>query len=98
MGDAQSVPMQLPDGIVARAEAAATSQDRTVAALVSYWARLGMLIEHGASTDEHIMAAVQGTGQFAALTDIQRIIAHALIDVRIEQSAAAQSFGTATDT
>lgn len=66
-----------------------------VAGQVSYLARIGTLIEQLAWTGERVVATVQGTGQFAGMTDVQRATADVLIDARIAELAAAQSFGAA---
>ncbi|AXV10111.1 hypothetical protein DVS28_b0341 (plasmid) [Euzebya pacifica] len=85
MAEAKSV--RIDGDLVAAAEAAAMAGHRSTAEQVNYWAAVGRRIIAATGVDQGRMdAVVAGTGQFDDLTAEERVIAHARIDVTIEQA------------
>lgn len=49
----------------------------------------------GSVANRRVLAAAAGDVQFSSLTADERVVSHALVDARISELAAAQSFGAA---
>lgn len=82
--------------IAETAAAVAVHEHRSAAEQVNHWARIGMHIERAASLNtRRMLAAADGTGQFAELTVEERETAHALVDTAIAERVVAADFGGA---
>lgn len=96
MAKSASAPTRIAADVVASASAVAVAENRSVAEQVNYWTRLGMQVERSASaTSRCVMGAITGTSQFSELSEEERAAAHAVIDSRIAERVAGQSFGSA---
>jgi hypothetical protein len=96
MARARSIPTRVAGDIAATASAVAPAENRSVAEQISHWARIGMMVERaGSVANRRVLAAAAGGEPFSSLTDDERVAAHALVDARIAELAAAQSFGAA---
>jgi hypothetical protein len=96
MAKTPSTPTRVPRDIAATAKAVAPAENRSAAEQISHWARIGMQVERSASAaTRRIVAVATGEASFSSLTDDERVAAHALVDARIGELAAAQSFGAA---
>ena len=96
MAKSASTPTRVAGDIAATANAVAAQENRSVAEQISHWARIGMLVERsGSVATRRLLAVVSGEAQFATLSDDERTTAHALVDARIAELAASQSFGPA---
>lgn len=96
MVKASSTPTRVAQDIAATAKAVALAENRSAAEQISHWARIGMQVERsGSIANRRVLAVAAGQDQFASLTPTERVAAHALIDARIGELAAAQSFGAA---
>jgi hypothetical protein len=93
---ARSTPTRVPRDVAERASAVARAENRSVAEQIAHWTRIGMAVERaGSVAHRRVLAAVCGEGQFAALDDNERTAAHALVDARIGELVASESFGRA---
>lgn len=91
-----STPTRVAEDVTAHAAAVASGENRSVAEQISYWARIGMSLERAGSLGHRrVLAAAAGEAPFAELDTDERAVAHALVDARISESAASQSFGHA---
>ncbi|MEX2620526.1 MAG: hypothetical protein WD250_09930 [Egibacteraceae bacterium] len=96
MAKGRSTPTRVASDVAATASSVAPSENRSLAEQISHWARIGMQVERaGSVANRRIMAAAQGRAPFSQLTDPERTAAHALVDARIGELAASQSFGAA---
>jgi hypothetical protein len=96
MAKSMSTPTRVASDVAANASSVAPSENRSVAEQISHWARIGMQVERaGSVANRRILAAAEGRAQFSALTDDERTAAHAVVDARIAELAASQSFGAA---
>lgn len=96
MAKGSSTPTRVNADIAAAAAAVAPAENRTTAEQINYWVRLGMQVERTASTtSRRVLAVVAGEAQFSTLIPEERTVAHASIDARIAERAAAQRFGPA---
>ncbi len=94
MAKAPSTPTRVAADVAATATTVAATENRSVAEQITHWARIGMQVERaGSVATRRIMDVVSGRAQFSALDDDERTVAHGLIDARISELAAAQSFG-----
>ncbi|MEX0835850.1 MAG: hypothetical protein WD010_07145 [Nitriliruptor sp.] len=94
MAKAPSTPTRVASDIAATATAVASAENRSVAEQVNHWARIGMLVDRSGSVgNRRLLAVVSGQDQFSSLGRDERVAAHALVDARIAELAAAQSFG-----
>ena len=94
MAKVQSTPTRVAGDIAATANAVASAENRSVAEQISHWARIGMLVERsGSIANRRLMDVVSGQAQFSSLSGDERATAHALVDGRIAELAASQSFG-----
>lgn len=99
MTKARSTPTRVAGDVAATASAVAAAENRSVAEQVNHWARIGMLVERSGSTaNRRLLEVASGQAQFAGLSGDERTVAHALVDARIAELAAAQSFGSAART
>jgi len=72
------------------------SENRTIAEQINYWARIGMQVERsGSLANRRVLAVAAGVEQFSSLDAAERLAAHALVDARIGERAAAERFGAA---
>lgn len=91
-----STPTRVAGDVAAGAAAVAPAENRSVAEQISYWARIGMSLERaGSLAHRRVLAAAAGEAPFATLDADERAAAHALVDARIGELAASQSFGRA---
>lgn len=96
MAKAPSTPTRVAGDIAATAHAVAPAENRSVAEQISHWARIGMLVERaGSLANRRLLAVISGQAQFSDLSGDERTTAHALVDARIAELAASQSFGPA---
>ena len=99
MGKAASSPTRISGDVAAAAAAVAPGEHRSAAEQINYWTRIGMQVERsGTITNRRVLAVVAGEQQFSELRPQDQMAAHALIDARIAESAARQSFGAAART
>lgn len=97
MGKASAVPTRVAADVATTAKAVAPAENRSAAEQISHWARIGMQVERsGSLANRRVLAVAAGREQFSALTGEERVAAHALVDARISELAAAQSFGATT--
>jgi hypothetical protein len=95
MAKGASTPTRVTADVAATAASVARTENRTKTEQINYWARIGMQIERSMSaTHRRVLAVVTGDAQFSTLTPEERGVAHATIDARIAERAAAQRFGT----
>jgi hypothetical protein len=95
-GKPPSTPTRVAGDVAATASAVAAAENRSVAEQISYWARIGMSLERaGSLAHRRVLAAAAGEEPFAGLDAKERAAAHALVDARIAELAASQSFGRA---
>jgi hypothetical protein len=91
-----STPTRVAGDVAATATAVAAAENRSVAEQISHWARLGMLVERsGSVANRRVRDVAAGEAQFSELGNDERTTAHALVDARIAELAAGQSFGRA---
>jgi RNA polymerase sigma factor (sigma-70 family) len=91
-----STPTRVAADVAATAAGVAALENRSVAEQISHWVRLGMQVERSASaSSRQVVAVVSGQEQFSTLSAADRIVAHATIDARIAERAAAEQFGDA---
>lgn len=91
-----STPTRVAGDVAAGAAAVAPAENRSVAEQISYWARIGMSLERaGSLAHRRVLAVAAGEAPFANLDADERAAAHALVDARIGELAANQSFGRA---
>jgi hypothetical protein len=91
-----STPTRVAGDVAATATAVAAAENRSVAEQISHWARIGMLVDRsGSVANRRILDVVAGEAQFSSLSGDERVTAHALVDARIAELAASQSFGPA---
>ncbi|HWH33398.1 MAG TPA: hypothetical protein VNU01_12075, partial [Egibacteraceae bacterium] len=91
-----STPTRVAGDVAATASAVAPAENRSVAEQISHWARIGMLVERaGSVANRRVLAASAGRAPFSSLDADERTAAHALVDARLAELAAAQSFGAA---
>ena len=94
-----STPTRVAGDVAASASAVAPAENRSVAEQISHWARIGMQVERaGSVANRRVLAAAAGRAGFSSLADDERTAAHALVDARIAELAATQSFGAAART
>ncbi len=94
MPKAPSTPTRVAADVAATATSVAATENRSVAEQITHWARIGMQVERaGSLATRRITAAATGQAQFSTLDDDERTVAHGLVDARISELAAAQSFG-----
>jgi hypothetical protein len=97
MAKSMSTPTRVASDVAANASSVAPAENRSVAEQISHWARIGMQVERaGSVANRRIIDAAEGRVPFAALSADERTAAHALVDARIAELAASQSFGAAT--
>ena len=90
-----STPTRVAGDIAATAQAVALAENRSVAEQINHWTRIGMLVERsGSVANRRLLSAVSGEAQFSSLSGDVRATAHALVDARIAELGAAQSFGS----
>lgn len=91
-----STPTRVAGDVAVSAAAVAPGENRSVAEQISYWARIGMSLERaGSLAHRRVLAVAAGEAPFAGLDADERAAAHALVDARIAELAANQSFGRA---
>ncbi|MBW3664962.1 MAG: ParD-like family protein [Actinobacteria bacterium] len=96
MAKTSSTPTRVADDVATTAKAVALAENRSTAEQISHWARIGMQVERsGSVANRRVLAVAAGQAQFSSLTDDERVAAHAMVDARISELAAAQSFGAA---
>lgn len=96
MAKRASMPTRVAADVAATAASVAPTENRTVAEQINYWVRVGMQVERATSIDgRRALAVIAGDAQFSTLTPPERTVAHATIDARIAERAAAQRFGPA---
>jgi len=96
MGKTSSTPTRVAEDVATSAKAVALAENRSAAEQISHWARIGMQVERsGSVANRRVLAVAAGRVPFSSLTDDERVVAHALVDARISELAAAQSFGAA---
>ncbi len=96
MAKTASTPTRVAGDIAATASSVAAAENRSVAEQINHWARIGMLVDRsGSVANRRLLGVISGQGQFSSLDGDERDIAHALVDARIAELAAAQSFGPA---
>ena len=89
-----STPTRVAADIAATAASVAPTESRTASEQINYWVRIGMHVERsGSVTNRRVLAVAAGDAQFSTLTPQERSVAHALIDARVGERAAAQRFG-----
>lgn len=92
-----SKSMRQPVDIVEVAEVVAAAENRSATEQVTYWTRIGMNVDRASTVDaRRVKAVATGQEQFSVLSGGERVAAHALVDGRISELAAAQSFGRGT--
>ena len=97
MAKTASTPTRVAGDIAETARLVAAQENRSVAEQISHWARIGMLIDRsGSIATRRLLAVASGQSQFAELDDDERDTANALVDARIAELAASQSFGPAS--
>jgi hypothetical protein len=93
---APSTPTRVAGDIAATAQAVAPAEHRSVAEQINHWTRIGMLVERsGSVANRRLLSVVSGQAQFSSLSADERATAHALVDARIAELGASQSFGPA---
>ena len=91
---AKSAPTRVTADIAATAASVASSENRTVAEQINYWARIGMQVERSTSVDgRRVRAVIAGEEQFSMLSAQERTVAHAMIDAAMAARVAEQRFG-----
>lgn len=96
MAKTSSIPTRVAEDVATTAKAVAPAENRSATEQISHWARIGMQIERsGSVATRRVLAVATGQAQFSSLTDEERVAAHAMVDARISELAAAQSFGAA---
>lgn len=96
MAKTSSTPTRVAEDVATTAKAVAPAENRSAAEQISHWARIGMQVERsGSVANRRVLAVAAGQAQFSSLTDDERVVAHAMVDARISELAAAQSFGAA---
>jgi hypothetical protein len=96
MAKTPSTPTRVAEDVATTAKAVALAENRSAAEQISHWARIGMQVERsGSVANRRVLAVAAGQAQFSSLTDDERVAAHAMVDARISELAAAQSFGAA---
>lgn len=96
MAKRSSTPTRVAGDIATTAKAVAAAENRSAAEQISHWARIGMQVERsGSIANRRVLAVATGEAQFSSLTDEERVAAHAMVDARISELAASQSFGPA---
>jgi hypothetical protein len=96
LAKSRSIPAVVASDVAANAASVAPAHSRSVAEQISHWARIGMHIERAGSVATHRVREVdEGREQFSTLGGDERTVAHAMVDARISELAAAQSFGAA---
>ena len=81
-----SSPTRVTADIAATAASIASTEHRTVAEQINYWARIGMQVERSTSVaGRRVLATIAGDAQFCALTADERVAAHAVIDSRMAE-------------
>lgn len=96
MAKRTSTPTRVTADIAAAAAAVAPAENRTIAEQINYWTRIGMQIERsGSVASRRVLAVAAGEAQFSSLDPDERATAHALVDARIAERAAAERFGRA---
>lgn len=96
MAKVRSTPTRVAGDIAATASAVAPAENRSVAEQISHWARIGMQVERaGSVAHRRVLAVATGRAPFSSLTETERTSAHGLVDARIAELAATQSFGAA---
>lgn len=94
MAKGASTPTRVAADVAESAASVAVAESRTATEQINHWARLGMQVERSTSAaGRRILAVVAGEAQFSTLTPDERTIAHAGVDARIAERAAAQRFG-----
>ncbi len=95
MAKGATIPTRVTADVAAAATSVAHAENRTTTEQINYWLRIGMQVERSASTENRqILAVATGDAQFATLNPQEREVAHAVIDARIAQRAAAVRLGT----
>lgn len=96
MAKIPSTPTRVAGDIAATARAIAPAENRSVAEQINHWTRIGMLVERsGSVATRRLLSVVSGQAQFSSLSADERTTAHALVDARIAELGASQSFGPA---
>lgn len=91
-----TVPVRVAADVSAAAVQVAPAEHRTVTEQVNYWARIGMQIERSTSLEgRRLRQVAAGEAQFSTLSPQERAVAHATIDARTAERAAAERFGPA---
>lgn len=94
MAKGATIPTRVTADVAAAATAVAHAENRTTTEQLNYWLRIGMQVERSASTENRqILAVATGEAQFSTLNPQERQVAHAVIDARIAQRAAAVRLG-----
>ncbi|WP_298130903.1 hypothetical protein [Micropruina sp.] len=94
MAKGATIPTRVTADVAAAATSVAQAENRTTTEQINYWLRIGMQVERSASTENRqILAVATGDAQFATLNPQEREVAHAVIDARIAQRAAAVRLG-----
>lgn len=94
MAKGATIPTRVTADVAAAATSVAQAENRTTTEQINYWLRIGMQVERYASTENRqILAVATGDAQFATLNPQEREVAHAVIDARIAQRAAAVRLG-----
>lgn len=94
MAKGATIPTRVTADVAAAATSVAHAENRTTTEQINYWLRIGMQVERSASTENRqILAVATGDAQFATLNPQEREVAHAVIDARIAQRAAAVRLG-----
>ena len=96
MAKASSLPTRVAADVASTAKSVALLENRSAAEQISHWARIGMQVERsGSVANRRVLAVAAGQAQFSTLTNDERVVAHAMVDARISELAAGQSFGAA---
>ncbi len=91
-----STPTRVAHDVARTAKAVALAENRSTSEQISHWARIGMQVERsGSVANRRVLAVAAGRAQFTSLSDDERVAAHAMVDARISELSAAQSFGAA---
>ncbi len=90
MAKGATIQTRVTADVAAAATAVARAENRTTTEQINYWLRIGMQVERSTSAqNRQILAVATGDAQFSASNPQERDIAHAVIDARVAQRAAA---------
>ena len=94
MAKTPSVPTRAAADIAETAAAVGRRESRTMAEQINYWTRLGMQLDRSSTVESRrVRAALTGEEQFSALSDGERLVAHAAVDTAISARVASARFG-----